>query len=111
MNVEMKWVNVDASHFAGPYLNKEVSRFERQIPGARNLDVRMKREGEAYRAQVHVQALGRDWWVTGEGQSVAEGLSNAFNTLLRKVSEFKKFSRDKINKRFRKPKELVHQLY
>jgi len=111
MNVEMKWVNLDASHFADPYLKKEVSKFERQIPGARNLDVRMKREGEAYRAQVHVQALGRDWWVTGEGHNVAEGLSNAFETLLRKVSEFKKFSRDKINKRFRRPKVIVQELY
>ncbi len=110
MNVEMKWLNVEASPFAEPYLMKEVSKFERQIPGARNLDVRLRREGDAYRARVHVQALGREWWVTGEGHNVAEGLSNAFATLIRKVSEFKKFSRDKINKRFRRPKEIVSRL-
>lgn len=111
MNVEMKWLNVQASPFAEPYLMKEVSKFERQIPGARNLDVRLRREGEGYRARVHVQALGREWWVTGEGQNVTEGLANAFATLLRKVSEFKKFSRDKINRRFRKPKEIVSRPY
>jgi len=111
MNVEMKWLNIEASPFLEPFLMKEVSKFERQIPGARNMDVRLRREGEAYRARVHVQALGREWWVTGEGHNVAEGLANAFSVLLRKVSEFKQFSRDKINKRFRKPKEIVSRPY
>lgn len=107
MNVEMKWLNVQASPYAEPFLMREVSKFERHIPEARHLDVKLRREGESYQARVHVQALGRDWWVTGEGDNVAEGLANAFRLLKRNVSEFKRFSRDKINKRFLRPKEIV----
>ena len=103
MNVKINWHNIPASPFLDPILAREVSRLERHFPEAGSaVGVRLRQEGERYRARVHVQALGRDWWVTGEGANLAEGLSAAFEALMRKVGEFKRYSRDRINKRFRR---------
>jgi hypothetical protein len=106
MNVEMKWINVQASSFMEPFLKKEVSKLERQFPHMKHLDVRVRKDAGVYQARVGVQALGRDWWVSGAGESVQQGIAQAFLNLKRKIGEFKRFSRDKINKRFKRPAAL-----
>jgi len=105
MNVEVRWNNVPSynASLIGPILSKEVSRLGRHFNDSGTMDVNFRREGERIRARVHVQALGRDWWVTGEGDNVGQGLTNAFEALMRKISEFKRYTRDHINKRFQRP--------
>ena len=103
MNVRVNWHNIPASPYLDPILARELSRLERRFPEAGGeASVRLRQEGERYRARVHVQALGRDWWVTGEGINVSESLRVAFDTLMRKVGDFKRYSRDHINRRFRR---------
>jgi len=103
MNVQVSWHNIPASPFMEPLLSREIDRLERRFSvNQGTMGVRFRQEGERYRARVHVQALGRDWWVTGEGANLAEGLVTAFEHLERKLGEFKRYTRDKINKRFRK---------
>jgi hypothetical protein len=103
MNVQLKWQGIPASPFIESYLMKEVGKLERQFPGSNDMAIRFRREGVYYRARVHVRAMGRDWWVVGEGANLVEGLHQAFENLQRKIGEFKRFSRDKINRRFRRP--------
>ncbi|MBY0517872.1 MAG: HPF/RaiA family ribosome-associated protein [Bacteriovoracaceae bacterium] len=102
MNVQVSWHNIPSSPYMQPILEREISRLERRFPVAEQMGVRFRQEGERYRARVHVQALGRDWWVTGEGANLTEGLMAAFEHLERKIGEFKRYTKDKINKRFRR---------
>lgn len=106
MNVQVNWLNIPAARYSDavePILAQEVSRLQRHFPQNQgSLDVRMRQEGQRYRARVHVQALGRDWWVTGEGVNVVEGLRQAFDLLQRKIGDFKRYSRDHINRRFQR---------
>ena len=106
MNVQVSWHNIPSSPYMEPVLLRELSRLERHFPVDGHLGVRFRQEGSRYRARVHAQALGRDWWVTGEGENLVEGLNQAIDNLMRKVGEFKRFTKDKINKRFRRPREL-----
>ncbi len=103
MNVQVSWHNIPSSPYLEPILHKEISRLERHFPVSSHMGVRLRQEGERYRARVHVQAMGRDWWVTGEGSNLVEGIMEAFDRLERKIGEFKRFTRDKINKRFQRP--------
>ncbi len=103
MNVQVNWHNIPASPYLDPIIAREISRLERHFPEAGGaVGVRLRQEGERYRARVHVQAMGRDWWVTGEGANLAEGLHEAFEALMRKVGEFKRYTRDHINRRFQR---------
>jgi ribosome-associated translation inhibitor RaiA len=107
MNVQVKWVNLPASVKVHPLIRKEVNKIERQFPEAKEIGVRFKKDGRRFQAQVNVMALGRDWWVSGEGSNVFEGLSQAFQNAQRKIREFKRYSRDKINKRFSRPENIL----
>lgn len=107
MNVQVSWHNIPASPYMEDILAREMGRIERHFPVDGQLGVRFRQEGNRYRARVHAQALGRDWWVTGEGENLAEGLHKAMESLLRKVGEFKRYTKDRINKRFQRPRAIV----
>ncbi|GEM_PF-3320378 len=107
MNVQVNWHNIPASPFIEPIIAREIGRLEKHFPVDGQLGVRFRQEGNRYRARVHAVAMGRDWWVTGEGDNLAEGLNRAFDALMRKVGEFKRYTKDRINKRFQRPKALV----
>jgi ribosome-associated translation inhibitor RaiA len=106
MNVEVKWLNLPPSPFIDPFVQKEINRLDRRFPGSRDLGVSLREEGGRYQARVSVRSLGRDWWVTSEGSNVTEGLKRAFDTLERTIGEFKRYTKDKINKRFKRSRDL-----
>ncbi len=109
MNVDVRWINVPSykEDEIRPIIAKEANRLERHFRETGPMSVQLRQEGERYRARVHVQAMGRDWWVTGEGDTLGQGLSDAFAALTRKVNEFKRYTKDRINKRFKRPDPLV----
>jgi ribosomal subunit interface protein len=89
MNVNVNWNHLPHPRNMNHYIEREAEKLGRHLPRSGRMDVRFAQEGLRYRAKVHVQAMGRDWWATGEGHDFWTGMANAVESLLRRVDEFK----------------------
>lgn len=103
MNVKVHWHDLPHPRKLNHYIKREADKLGRHLPDAQRMNVRFFQEGQRFRAKVQVEALGRQWWVQGEGHDLWTGMAAAVDHLLRLVQEFK----GTIRKRHRQSANLI----
>lgn len=107
MNVTVSWNNVSPSRWMENHISHETDKLARLLPDAADVALRFHEEGLSHQTRVHVHAMGKDFFATGEGEGILESLSDAISTVTRQVTEHNKITKDKIHRKARRRDKKV----
>jgi len=107
MNVTVSWNNVSSSRWMENHISHETDKLARHLPEAAEVVLRFHEEGLIHQTRVHVHAMGKDFFATGEGEGILESLADACTTVTRQVVEHNKLTKDKIHRKARRRDKQV----
>lgn len=108
MNVTVSWNEVAPSRWMENHINQEADKLARHLAGESEATLRFAQEGLMHQARIHVLALGREWFATGEGDGDLEAMHDAFETVMRQIDEHKRLNSDRIHRKYRRRDKKVY---
>jgi ribosome-associated translation inhibitor RaiA len=108
MNVTVSWNNVSPSRWMENHISHETDKLARHLPEGADVTLRFNEEGITHQTRVHVHAMGKDFFATGEGEGILESLADACITVTRQVAEHNRLTKDKIHRKARRRDKPVH---
>ncbi len=102
MNVTVSWNEVAPSRWMENHINQEADKLARHLAGPCEVALRFAQDGLRHQTRIHVLALGRDWFATGEGDGDLEAMHDAFETVMRQIDEYKRLNMNRIHRKFRR---------